>query len=197
MMYLVIKELSGIAQDVIMVTQSLIKDIQSKQETIYRANAIRALCLITDPSMIQGIERIIKASIVDKNPSVSGAALVSSYHLFGTSKEIVRRWATEVQEAAHAKQSGGFASAASSYITSFGGSSSQQSQAVVSISGIAQYHAIGLLYLIRQQDRMAIAKLVQTFSGSGRGGSNGTLKNPAAVCILIRYACKVMEDEPG
>jgi vesicle coat complex subunit len=48
MMYLVIKELSGIAQDVIMVTQSLIKDIQSKQETIYRANAIRALCLITD-----------------------------------------------------------------------------------------------------------------------------------------------------
>lgn len=48
MMYLVIKELSGIAEDVIMVTQSLIKDIQSKQETIYRANAIRALCLITD-----------------------------------------------------------------------------------------------------------------------------------------------------
>lgn len=50
MMYLVIKELSGIAEDVIMVTQSLIKDIQSKQETIYRANAIRALCLITDVS---------------------------------------------------------------------------------------------------------------------------------------------------
>lgn len=48
MMYLVIKELSGIAEDVIMVTQSLIKDIQSKQETIYRANAIRALRLITD-----------------------------------------------------------------------------------------------------------------------------------------------------
>lgn len=48
MMYLVIKELSGIAEDVIMVTQSLIKDIQTKQETIYRANAIRALCLITD-----------------------------------------------------------------------------------------------------------------------------------------------------
>lgn len=52
MMYLVIKELSGIAQDVIMVTQSLIKDIQSKQETIYRANAIRALCLITDVSFL-------------------------------------------------------------------------------------------------------------------------------------------------
>ncbi|GAA5817605.1 hypothetical protein MFLAVUS_011153 [Mucor flavus] len=196
MMYLVIKELSGIAQDVIMVTQSLIKDIQSKQETIYRANAIRALCLITDPSMIQGIERIIKASIVDKNPSVSGAALVSSYHLFGTSKDIVRRWATEVQEAAFAKQSGGFASAASSYITSFGGASANQTQVVQSTSGISQYHAIGLLYLIRQQDRMAVAKLVQTYSG-GRGGNGGVLKNPAAVCILIRYARKVMEDDPG
>jgi coatomer protein complex subunit gamma len=52
MMYLVIKELSGIAEDVIMVTQSLIKDIQSKQETIYRANAIRALCLITDVKIL-------------------------------------------------------------------------------------------------------------------------------------------------
>lgn len=50
MMYLVIKELSGIAEDVIMVTQSLIKDIQSKQDTVYRANAIRTLCLITDVS---------------------------------------------------------------------------------------------------------------------------------------------------
>jgi coatomer protein complex subunit gamma len=48
MMYLVIKELSDIAEDVIMVTQSLMKDIQAKQETSYRANAIRALCQITD-----------------------------------------------------------------------------------------------------------------------------------------------------
>lgn len=147
--------------------------------------------------MIQGIERIIKASIVDKNPSVSGAALVSSYHLFGSSKEIVRRWATEVQEAAHAKQSSGFAAVASNFIPNFGGSPANQAQVVQSTSGIAQYHAIGLLYLIRQQDRMAIAKLVQTFSGAGRGGNSGTLKNPAAVCILIRYARKVMEDEPG
>jgi coatomer protein complex subunit gamma len=56
-MYLVIKELSGIAQDVIMVTQSLIKDIQSKQETVYRANAIRALCLITDVSVNSNLGR--------------------------------------------------------------------------------------------------------------------------------------------
>lgn len=59
MMYLVIKELSGIAEDVIMVTQSLIKDIQSKQDTVYRANAIRALCLITDVSVFVPHHKII------------------------------------------------------------------------------------------------------------------------------------------
>jgi len=58
-MYLVIKELSGIAEDVIMVTQSLIKDIQSKQDTVYRANAIRALCLITDVSVFVPHRKVI------------------------------------------------------------------------------------------------------------------------------------------
>ncbi|KAI9008863.1 adaptin N terminal region-domain-containing protein [Phycomyces nitens] len=201
MMYLVIKELSGIAEDVIMVTQSLIKDIQSKQETVYRANAIRALCLITDPSMIQGIERILKAAIVDKTSSVSSAALVSSYHLFHVSKDIVKRWSNEVQEAVHAKQASGFASTASSYMSSFGGASSNGSPPITSNSSITQYHALGLLYLIRQHDRMAVAKLVQTFGGSRSGGilgsANTPLKNPAAVCLLIRYACKVMEEDPG
>ncbi|KAI8138268.1 adaptin N terminal region-domain-containing protein [Fennellomyces sp. T-0311] len=204
MMYLVIKELSTVAEDVIMVTQSLIKDIQSKQETVYRANAIRTLCLITDPSMIQGIERILKASIVDKVPSVSSAALVSSYHLYDVAKDIVRRWSNEVQESINSKSSsGGFAS---SYISSFGNNQSSQSQVVMSNSNICQYHALGLLYLIRQHDRMAVAKLVQTFAGQssrggggflGGGGSSSPLKNPAAVCLLIRYACKVMEEDPS
>lgn len=48
MMYLVIKELSPIAEDVIMVTSSIMKDMQPNLEVIYRSNAIRALCRITD-----------------------------------------------------------------------------------------------------------------------------------------------------
>ncbi len=52
MVYLTIKELSTIAEDVIMVTSSLVKDINSTSETIYRANAIRALCKITDVSLL-------------------------------------------------------------------------------------------------------------------------------------------------
>lgn len=48
MVYLAVKELSGTAQDVIMVTSSLQKDMNSKTEVTYRASAIRALCKITD-----------------------------------------------------------------------------------------------------------------------------------------------------
>lgn len=207
MMYLVIKELSGIAEDVIMVTQSLIKDIQSKQDTVYRANAIRALCLITDPSMIQGIERILKASIIDKVPSVSSAAIVSSYHLYNVAKDIIKRWTNEVQEAVNQKRPSrsAFSSAASTYFTA---GQSKQPQIIVSNSNISQYHAISLFYLIRQHDRMAVTKLVQQYSGSqqnggflsggGKGGSNSqTLRNPAAVCMLIRFACKIAQDDTG
>jgi coatomer protein complex subunit gamma len=48
MVYLVIKELSKIAEDVIMVTSSIMKDMQPNLEVIYRPNAIRALCRVID-----------------------------------------------------------------------------------------------------------------------------------------------------
>jgi coatomer protein complex subunit gamma len=48
MVYLAIKELSTTADDVIMVTSSIMKDMQPNSEVIYRANAIRALCRIID-----------------------------------------------------------------------------------------------------------------------------------------------------
>jgi coatomer protein complex subunit gamma len=50
MVYLVIKELSKIAEDVIMVTSSIMKDMQPNLEAIYRPNAIRALARIIDVS---------------------------------------------------------------------------------------------------------------------------------------------------
>lgn len=48
MMYLVIKELSGIANNVFAVTNSIAKDVNAKSDVVYRANALRALCTITD-----------------------------------------------------------------------------------------------------------------------------------------------------
>jgi coatomer subunit gamma len=48
MVYLSIKELAVSAEDVIMVTSSIMKDMQPNSEVIYRPNAIRALCRIID-----------------------------------------------------------------------------------------------------------------------------------------------------
>lgn len=96
MVYLGIKELSSIADDVIIVTSSLTKDMTG-HEDLYRAAAIRALCSITDSTMMQSIERYMKQAIVDRNPAVSSAALVSALHLTSTSNDLVRRWANEAQ----------------------------------------------------------------------------------------------------
>lgn len=48
MVYLAIKELSNTAENMIMVTSSIMKDIQPNLEVIYRPNAIRALCRVID-----------------------------------------------------------------------------------------------------------------------------------------------------
>jgi len=149
--------------------------------------------------MAQGVERFFKAAIVDRNPSISSAALVSSYHLFPHAKDVVRRWVNEAQEAVGAKSSPSFFGTASSgsYLN-FGTTANQSSagyQPIPSTSYITQYHALGLLYLIRQQDRMAVTKMIQQLGG-GKSGAGTTLKNPMALCMLIRYAAKVMEDDP-
>lgn len=157
MVYLGIKELANVAEDVIIVTSSLTKDINAKTDVIYRPNAIRALCKITDSSMIQSIERFLKQAIVDRNPSVSSAALVSALHLFQGNKEAVKRWVNEVQEALNSK------------------------------GLVTQYHALGLLYLIKQHDRMSVLKLIQSLP-------RGALRSPHAYCMLIRYTVKMMEE---
>ncbi|KAF9451392.1 coatomer subunit gamma [Macrolepiota fuliginosa MF-IS2] len=197
--YLAIKELATTAEDVIMVTSSIMKDMQPNSEVIYRPNAIRALCRIIDPSMAQGVERFFKAAIVDRNPSISTAALVSAYHLFPLAKDVVKRWVNEAQEAVNAKQSSGFFGASSGgggYLGFGGGSQPSGPQTIQSTSYTAQYHGLGLLYLIRQQDRMAITKMIQQLGG-GKSGTGTTLKNSMALCMLIRYAAKVIEEDPN
>lgn len=155
--------------------------------------------------MIQGVERFFKAAIVDRNVSISSAALVSAYHLHPIAKDVIKRWANEAQEALSPKSgSSGFSgSSGSGFMSAYGGgsSSSQQSgyQAFQSTSYITQYHALGLLYSIRHQDRMAITKLIQQLSATGATSARGAaqaLRNANATCLLIRYAAKVMEDDP-
>ncbi|KAI7498354.1 Coatomer, gamma subunit [Hortaea werneckii] len=186
MVYLVIKELSSEAEDVIMVTSSIMKDTSATgQGEVYRSNAIRALCRIIDASTVQAIERNIKTAIVDKTPSVSSAALVSSYHLLPIAKDIVRRWQSETQEAASSsKSSGGFS-------FGFGSGGGQPQMAAANTNYMTQYHAIGLLYQMRSHDRMALVKMVQQYSAAG------VVKSPAARVMLVRLAAKLAEDDPS
>jgi coatomer protein complex subunit gamma len=141
--------------------------------------------------MLQGVERFIKASIIDRSHQVSSAALISTYHLFHNApgaRDVIKRWSNEVQEALQAKSGGGL----TSYLTS----SSQQVNA--GTSNIVQYHALGLLYQLRQHDRMAVTKLVQGLgsrSGGGLMGGGPVLKSPQAICMLIRCAYRVMEED--
>ena len=50
MVHLVIKELASSAEDIIMVTSTIMKDTGGSTDVIYRPNAIRALCRIIDVS---------------------------------------------------------------------------------------------------------------------------------------------------
>ncbi|OGE58009.1 hypothetical protein PENARI_c001G02963 [Penicillium arizonense] len=182
MVYLILKELAGTAEDVIMSTSIIMKDTAVGSDVLYRANAIRALCRIIDASTVQGIERLIKTAIVDKTPSVSSAALVSSYHLLPIARDVVRRWQSETQEAASSsKSSTGF----------LGFSSSSQSHAISQSNFMTQYHAIGLLYQMRSHDRMSLVKMVQQY------GAAGVVKSPAALLLLVRLAAKLAEEDQG
>lgn len=131
-------------------------------------------------STVQAIERLIKTAIVDKTPSVSSAALVSSYHLLPVAKDIVRRWQSETQEAA---------SSGKSSTNFFGFSSSGQAHSISQTNYMPQYHSIGLLYQMRAHDRMALVKMVQQY------GAAGATKSPAAVVLLVRLAAKLAEED--
>ncbi|KAL4398885.1 coatomer subunit gamma [Malassezia pachydermatis] len=202
MVYLAIKELAPYAQDVIMVTASIMKDMQPNTEVVYRPNAIRALMRVIDPSMVQGLERYLKSAIVDRNPSVACAALVSSYHLFMGARDVVKRWSNEVQEAINMRPS--VSSGSSTFgglrpglTLRFGGDSSSnqvEPASVPSMSYLMQYHALGLLYLSRQSDRIAVTKMVQQL-GNPRQGV--VLRNPFALCMLVRYTAKIAEEDPN
>lgn len=122
----------------------------------------------------------MKTAIVDKNASVSSAALVSSYHLLPIAKDVVRRWQSETQEAAASSKSG------SGFSLGFANSGGHMP---VNNSTMTQYHAIGLLYQMRMHDRMALVKMVQQF------GAAGAVKSPAATVMLVRLAAQLAEDD--
>jgi coatomer subunit gamma len=134
LMYLVIKELKPDSDCVIIVTSTLTKDMNATND-LFRANAIRVLCTITDTAMLTAIERYLKQAIVDKQPLVASAALVAGMKLMKTNPDVVKRWVNEVNQAANDKS-----------------------------AHMVQYHALSLLYSIKRTDRLAVSKLVAGLS---------------------------------
>lgn len=98
--------------------------------------------------MVQGIERYLKQGIVDKCPTISSASLTSAYYLMNISPDIIKRWSNEIQQAA------------------------------LSSKPMVQYHALGLLYMIRRTDRLAVTKLIQKFSSY-------SVKCPYVFCFMV------------
>lgn len=184
MVYIAIKELAPTANDVIMVTSSIMKDIQSTSDAIYKPDAIRALIRIIDSSTVQSIERLMKTAITDKHSSVASAALVSSYHLTSISRDVVRRWASETQETLQAKP------------TSFLNPTNNKYNADTSFfspngpSIMYQYHAIGLLYQLRSHDKMALMRMIQHLTDS-----NSTIVNPNAFVMIVRLIAKLIDED--
>lgn len=158
LLYLAIKELSRFAQDIMMVTSSLIHDINSVPQ--YRAEALRALGTVVDPTMISGIERLFKQTMsADKNSSVISSVFCTAIHLYRCNEEVIRRWSPEINAATQA----------------------------VTPRTTSCFHALGLLYLIKQHDRVALRKLVQSFQG-------GTSHVLAVVLSLRIYTTLLASD---
>eukprot|EP00798_Chlamydomonas_sp_ICE-L_P030905 gene30905-35958_t len=102
MVYMCIKDICPSADEVIIVTSSLMKDMNSTTD-LYRSNAVRVLCRIIDSQLLMQVERYLKQAIVDKSPVVAAAALVMAQQLLAANTEIVKRWVNEIQEAAQSK----------------------------------------------------------------------------------------------
>lgn len=144
MVYMLIKALVGVANDIIIVHQSLMKDMNGTND-MYRGPAIRALAAIIDNSMLQGIERHLKQAIISPEPSIASAALVSSLQLMrrGGAADIVKRWVGEVNESLNSK------------------------------SAIVQYHGLALLYAIKKHDPRAVLKLLSLTIRNGMRSNFG------------------------
>ncbi|KRZ26940.1 Coatomer subunit gamma-2 [Trichinella pseudospiralis] len=170
LVYLTIKELASLADDVIIVTSSLTKDMTGKED-IYRASAIRALCKVTDSTMLQAIERYMKQAIVDRIPAVASAALVSTLYLMKKNPDCIRRWTSEIQEAAN------------------------------SDNPMIQFHGLAVYYEMRKNDRLSVVQLVQKYSKQSlklieedeKGRDTGTLLDFLESCLRHKSEMVVYE----
>lgn len=154
--YLLIKEVATkIDPDEALIVVSCLSKDMTSQEDFFRANSIRVLSKIMDNTMLGQIERFLKQALADQNPFIVSSTLVSGLHLMKTGPEVVKRWVNEVQESLN------------------------------SSSRMVQYHALALLYQIKQHDRLAISKVISTLIRTPPRGS-------IAKCLQIRIIAELI-----
>lgn len=182
LVYLTIKELAATSSDVLMVTSSIMKDIQLG-DVIYKPNAIRTLAKVLDPTTVLALERLFRNCLVDKNPIVSSAALISLYNMLPIAKDVVKRFTNEALETIQLYKL--FPPNQFQLHEYYGPSTTN----LPTNSYMYQYHALGLLYQLRNHDKMALMKLITSLHESL------ALKNSLSVIQLIRYINKVLIDD--
>ena len=102
MVYLAVKHVAPGPDEVIIITSSLMKDMNSPHD-LTRANATRALCSVADPGLLAQVDRYLKQAVVDADAAPASAVLVSALHLLAADVDVPRRWGSEVAEAASSR----------------------------------------------------------------------------------------------
>lgn len=138
LVYVLIKSIVVNETEIFIVTSSLTKDINSPNN-VYRANAIRTLCLILKSNMASQLERYLKASLVDRDAYVCSSALLCCIRIFTQMPQLIKRWVGEA------------------------------STCLTSSNPMVQFHATLLLFLFRLNDKQSLRKLVATLRQSKMG----------------------------
>lgn len=172
--YVAIKELCGISDDILMATSSIMKDVQNGSDVV-KPNAIRALIRVLDESTAFSAERLLKNSLVSKHPSVCSASLVSSYHLLPIAETTVKRFSNETQEAVTDLKQFPY---------------NEENRFYPTASYISQYHALGLLYQLKNHDKIALMKLIQQFAGT-----SSPLKNQLAQVQVVKFVHQLVKKD--
>ncbi|KFM24559.1 Coatomer subunit gamma [Auxenochlorella protothecoides] len=162
MVYLVIKEVIPASDEVIIITSSLMKDMNSSNE-LYRANAIRVLCRIIDPTMLLQIERYLKQAVVDKSAVVATAVLAGATLLSRSGADVIKRWTSEIGEAMASRQP------------------------------MVTYHAVALTHALRAADRLAVNKLVTQLTRGGNGVSRSPMAQCLLSCLRHKSEVVIFE----
>ncbi|KAK8801120.1 hypothetical protein WA158_001891 [Blastocystis sp. Blastoise] len=156
MTYLFIKEVAEkTSSEEVIIVVSTLLKDLNSETELFRSNAVRVLSRILDANMLQQVERYIKQAIVHKNPAVSSASLLSGLYLYSEAPDIIRRWINEINQQLASKEE------------------------------FVQYHSILLLYLIKQNDKLALNKLLNQLRTTDGYSA-------ISICTIIRYTVQFM-----